>query len=596
MLGSVPTFAQIGIGTKTPAPSAALEVSSTSNNKGILIPRVTASQKDAIVSPAEGLLIYQTTAPIGFYYFTGSAWKLMAIQTDVASKVDKVDGKGLSSNDYTNAEQAKLAAITGTNTGDQTTIIGNAGTATKLAASKNINGVAFDGSADITVPAAAGTLTGIVAIANGGTNSTAVATTGGIGYGTGTAHAYTGTGTSGQLLSSNGAGVPTWVTPSGVSVPYTGAIAAVDLGAYDLKVNDLTVGKGGGSIASNTAIGLSTLFANTTGSSNTATGAQALNSNTTGSSNTAIGYGADVATGALTNATAIGAGAIVSAVHTIQLGNTSVLNVKTSGTVTAGAVTYPNIPGSNGQVLTSAGDGTSNWTSGGLPTADAPGQMLFWNGNIWVKVGAGNEGATLIFTRGKPTWSLAYGSVTSATGKIWMDRNLGASQVATSITDAASYGDLYQWGRGTDGHQFRASATTTVLSSIDQPDNSLFIKVTTPNLDWRSSQNNNLWQGLSGVNNPCPSGYRLPTEIEFNLEIATWPYRNPFGSPLKWTMGGYRSGASGELKLVDERGYYFTGTASLVGYARGVGFSIASNGYIADFARAGGFSVRCIKD
>ncbi len=54
MLGSLNSFAQIGIGTKTPAPSAALEVTSSTNNKGILIPRVTAIQKDSIVSPAEG--------------------------------------------------------------------------------------------------------------------------------------------------------------------------------------------------------------------------------------------------------------------------------------------------------------------------------------------------------------------------------------------------------------------------------------------------------------------------------------------------------------------------------------------------------------
>lgn len=50
----------------------------------------------------------------------------------------------------------------GTNTGDQTSVSGNAGTATKLAATKNINGVAFDGSADITVPAAGSTLTDAV--------------------------------------------------------------------------------------------------------------------------------------------------------------------------------------------------------------------------------------------------------------------------------------------------------------------------------------------------------------------------------------------------------------------------------------------------
>jgi hypothetical protein len=52
------------------------------------------------------------------------------------------------------------ASVSGTNTGDQTTITGNAGSATILQTARNINGVSFNGSADITVTAAAGTLTG----------------------------------------------------------------------------------------------------------------------------------------------------------------------------------------------------------------------------------------------------------------------------------------------------------------------------------------------------------------------------------------------------------------------------------------------------
>jgi hypothetical protein len=149
-------FSQVGIGTNSPAASAALEVTSDNNNKGILIPRITAAQKNAIISPAEGLLIFQTTAPSGFYYYSGTAWKLIVNQADTELKVDKVAGKDLSSNDYSTAEKTKLAAITGINTGDQTSISGNAGTATKLAAPININGVAFDGSSDITIFASAG--------------------------------------------------------------------------------------------------------------------------------------------------------------------------------------------------------------------------------------------------------------------------------------------------------------------------------------------------------------------------------------------------------------------------------------------------------
>ena len=48
----------------------------------------------------------------------------------------------------------------GTNTGDQTTITGNAATATALQTARTINGTSFDGTANITVTSAAGTLTG----------------------------------------------------------------------------------------------------------------------------------------------------------------------------------------------------------------------------------------------------------------------------------------------------------------------------------------------------------------------------------------------------------------------------------------------------
>jgi hypothetical protein len=53
---------------------------------------------------------------------------------------------------------------------------------------------------------------------------------------------------------------------------------------------------------------------------------------------------------------------------------------------------------------------------------------------------------------------LTYGLVLSPdTGRVWLDRNLGASQVCTSVTDTACYGDLYQWGRAKDGHESRDS-------------------------------------------------------------------------------------------------------------------------------------------
>ena len=183
------------------------------------------------------------------------------------------------------------------------------------------------------------------------------------------------------------------------------------------------------------------------------------------------------------------------------------------------------------------------------------------------------------------------------TGKIWMDRNLGATQVATSSTDANSYGDLYQWGRRADGHQCLTSATTATLSSIDQPANGNFITTSGGDYDWRSPQNANLWQGVNGVNNPCPSGYRIPTETELEAERLSWSANTSvgaFASPLKLPMAGYRSYSNGSLSNVGTFGGYWSSTVSGTDSSN-LGF-FSSNASMYDYVRAGGLSVRCLKD
>jgi hypothetical protein len=62
----------VGIGTTTPDASAALDVSSTS--KGFLPPRLSQAQRNAIASPATGLIIYQTDGTPGLYQYDGSTW------------------------------------------------------------------------------------------------------------------------------------------------------------------------------------------------------------------------------------------------------------------------------------------------------------------------------------------------------------------------------------------------------------------------------------------------------------------------------------------------------------------------------------------
>ena len=72
MLFTALGYAQVGINTNTPDASSALEIESTTG--GILIPRLTQTQRDDISAPATGLMIYQTNGTSGFYFWDGAAW------------------------------------------------------------------------------------------------------------------------------------------------------------------------------------------------------------------------------------------------------------------------------------------------------------------------------------------------------------------------------------------------------------------------------------------------------------------------------------------------------------------------------------------
>jgi uncharacterized protein (TIGR02145 family) len=140
------------------------------------------------------------------------------------------------------------------------------------------------------------------------------------------------------------------------------------------------------------------------------------------------------------------------------------------------------------------------------------------------------------------------------------------------------------------------------------PRNGNFIKVTGYNdRDWLSAQNDNFWQGVNGINCPCPSGYRLPTAAEWEAEIKTWSTPNEagaFASPLKLPLAGFRD-FDGKVFIFGNpanysgQAYYWSSTVSKT-LARILSFDSAfpypNIGNITASERARGNSVRCIKD
>jgi uncharacterized protein (TIGR02145 family) len=236
-----------------------------------------------------------------------------------------------------------------------------------------------------------------------------------------------------------------------------------------------------------------------------------------------------------------------------------------------------------------------------VPLSKSKGLFKFWvnklkfNTKYFVRSYAINEKG-VAYGNEQSFTTLNVTTVTSNTGRIWMDRNLGASQVMTTLFgDYLSYGDFYQWGRLTDGHQLLTSINSApyTYSLVDIPNNELFL-ITSDN--WRKPKNDNLWQGVNSINNVCPAGFRIPTSNEWEQEIATWISKNnqgSFASPLKLPGAGERF-----IEITgDGLGTYWSSTTiGDFAYVLSFAYSNGGSAYIYKDNRAYGHSVRCIKD
>jgi hypothetical protein len=90
--------------------------------------------------------------------------------------------------------------------------------------------------------------------------------------------------------------------------------------------------------------------------------------------------------------------------------------------------------------------------------------------------------------------AVTYGTVGSS-NECWMDRNLGALQVATVYNDIGARGDYFQWGRLDDGHQNVGSNTTSTLSASSVPGHNNFIDASASGggTNWFVSPDLTLW-------------------------------------------------------------------------------------------------------
>jgi uncharacterized protein (TIGR02145 family) len=192
-----------------------------------------------------------------------------------------------------------------------------------------------------------------------------------------------------------------------------------------------------------------------------------------------------------------------------------------------------------------------------------------------------------------------YGSVLSPfTTKIWLDRNLGASQVATTKTDSQSYGDYYQWGRDHDGHQeYTANTIDTQLTDLNTSGNSNFINDFS---DWTTADANGSiraakWSKTDGTS-ICPLGYRVPTLAELraetvNASTAVTSTDTAFSNFLKLPSAGLHLYSD-----YKEQGNNLNLWSVDVDSAKSFKLLVSALAQPRNADRADAFSIRCIKD
>lgn len=199
--------------------------------------------------------------------------------------------------------------------------------------------------------------------------------------------------------------------------------------------------------------------------------------------------------------------------------------------------------------------------------------------------------------------------VRASDGNAWTQKNLGSTAVAAAPNDPNAFGNLYQWGRWTDGHQIRTSAMAqaSTLSSNDPTGigmGSPFFFIGTNPADWWSTgATADSWMGstanaTNGID-PCASlgpGWQLPTREDWENILGTEAITDlatAFDSHLKLTAAGSRDGQTGTVINAGQFGNYWSRTANGL-YAKDLTIGETFVNADDDAYRSYGMSVRCL--
>lgn len=257
-----------------------------------------------------------------------------------------------------------------------------------------------------------------------------------------------------------------------------------------------------------------------------------------------------------------------------------------------------------------------------------------------------------VATNSKNEHEFLYLPVEAEDGKIWLNHNLGAHYTnlnhpnfnvgaqPKTMDDFNAAGSLFQWGRDSDGHELIVRTANNsasqvyknadnpsytpidadYMSSTNKPNHPYFHHNSNPSklpeetgsasFHWMWPRDYSMWQGVNGVNNPCPKGFRLPVQSEWQAWDSAVNAQNiddALNSELGLTITGYRYASSGGQ--VGSLGSYTSYWSSTMGnrsvnpyggarvpWTQTFTATKAELGTVEQSWMAGGRPVRCIMD
>jgi len=533
----------------TPATTALLDLTSTA--KGFLPPRMTTAQRNAIVSPAEALLIYNiTTQCYEGYNATTSAWVAFgcigcqlpgAFGTYAASSIA---GTSFSANWTICADASAYFLDVATDVGFTSFVAGYNNFNVGNVVTSSVTGLACgtyyyrvrainacgtsanSGTITVTtnpsvVPAQPSVITGTTPVCQGDNGvAYSVSNVGGVTY----AWTYSGAGYTQATGGSNNS-----ITANFSNAATSGTLTVTPSNAC-----------GNGSAQT---------FAITVSGTPTAANA-----------------GADIA--ACNSSTAALSGNIAS----VGTGSWSLV----SGTAT---ITSANSPTSGITGLSIPGTATLRWTISNSPCAATTDDVII---TITTFCCVGTLAIThTIGTVAPESKSVNYGMVTtslSGASKCWITQNLGSTNQASSATDntAAAAGWYWQFNRK-QGYKVGPTPAWTITSISESS-------------DWLAAKD------------PCTielgTGWRIPTKTEWTNADANGPWANytdTYNSVLKLHAAGFLNITDGLLNLRGDVGCYWSSSQDGSTHGSDLIFS-SGNSNMNGIDKASGLSVRCLRD